>query len=326
MAVASNIAGTVPVTGRATYSVSQNGVLAQRRFEVVPSRLVWYDRYGRPQGELLQAGRYAGPAVSPGLSRVAFLRDGDLWVRDLRTGSESRLSQGAAPVTSPHWISEDELLYLRGWSVYTQRVDRTTEPELVLDSDRRQPDGTPMIVLFAYARTGSPVILLNWDSRTNLDIWVLEEDGEPAPLARARGNQYRPTASPDGRWLAYESAETGRSEIVVQGLVDRDVRRVVSGEGGAWPQWSPDGRELYFLDDEGQLMVVHVEAGDELRAGVPESLFLAPTGVPDMALSTVATPQLLRVDEDGFLFVEGVGGSDPGWVTLDWNWDRRKAR
>jgi dipeptidyl aminopeptidase/acylaminoacyl peptidase len=326
VALASKIAVNLPVTGRSTYSVSQNGVLAHRRFEVLPSRLVWYDRYGRPQEELLAAGRYSHPAVSPGLLRVAFLREGDLWIRDLRRGSESRLVQDQDRVSSPHWISDDELLYVREQGVYTQRVDRTAEPELVLASDRRQPDGTPMLVLSAYARPGCPVVLLNWDSRTNLDIWVLEEDGEPAPLSRAQGNQYRPAASPDGRWLAYESAESGRGEIVLQGLVDRDMRRVVSSGGGTWPRWSADGRELYFLDGEDQLMVVEVEAGEELRAGVPEALFVAPIGVPDMELSTMATPQLLRVDDEGFLFMEGVGGSDLGWISVDWNWNRQQAR
>ena len=210
--------------------------------------------------------------------------------------------------------------------MYRQRIDRTVEPEIVLAPDRLQPDGAPMLVLFAYARPGSPVILLNWDSRTNLDVWILEEDGEPAPLAQVEGNQYRPSVSPDGRWLAYESTESGRGEVVVQGLVDRSVRRVVSSDGGTWPRWSADGRELCFLDDDGQLVVANVEAGEELRAGVPQPLFPAPIGVADMVMSTLAAPQLLRVEEDGFLFVEGVGGSDPGWITVDWKWDRRRAR
>ncbi len=84
-----------------------------------------------------------------------------------------------------------------------------------------------------------------------------------------------PDISPDGRWLAYVSDESGRREVWVTSFPDSEQRKLVSNEGGTAPAWSPDGREIYYLS-ENKLMVVDADAGSELSLGIPRTLIEGP--------------------------------------------------
>jgi serine/threonine-protein kinase len=156
------------------------------------------------------------------------------------------------------------------------------------------PDGRWL--LFAEFRSGQSELLA-------LD---LEAGGEPRQLtSTAEFSEYRGSLSPDGRWLVYQSNESGRNEIYVQPFPGPGRRWQVSTAGGFHPLWSPDGRYLYYRDDDQSFVRVAVQAGATFDAQLPEPLFplLLPSGV---------SVRRIAVSPDGQRFVASVPGGDGG--------------
>jgi eukaryotic-like serine/threonine-protein kinase len=125
--------------------------------------------------------------------------------------------------------------------------------------------------------------------------------------------------SPDGRWIAYQSAESGRSEVHVRAFPSLDQERQVSNGGGVQPLWSKDGRELYYLTLNSRLMTVEVKSGATLETGNPRSLFQTPIeGNPLLAQYAVSA------DGQRFLMMEnsqegaGAAGTEQFHVELNW--------
>jgi len=115
----------------------------------------------------------------------------------------------------------------------------------------------------------------------NTDIWALSLDGEPAarPLLAESYNERDPAISPDGRWIAYASNESGQYEVYVRPFPNVDDGRwLMSTQGGGYPMWAPDGRELYYVHGQSpvQMMAVTVETEPTVAVGNPQVLFGAP--------------------------------------------------
>jgi hypothetical protein len=112
------------------------------------------------------------------------------------------------------------------------------------------------------------------DPITQDDIWILDMEGDykPKPFLNTEYDEYNPTFSPDGHWLAYVSDESGRPEIYVQEYTDGGRKERVSTEGGINPAWSHDGRELYYINGN-SMMVVKVTSDPDIDFGTPELLF-----------------------------------------------------
>ena len=112
---------------------------------------------------------------------------------------------------------------------------------------------------------------------TGWDIWAFAPDGsvDPFPVVVSPFIDVRAVFSPDGRWLAYQSDESGRPEIYVQQFPEAEGKWQVSTAGGTEPVWSPDGREIFYLDSGQNLVSVQVEIGDSFNAGLPDTLFEA---------------------------------------------------
>ena len=109
---------------------------------------------------------------------------------------------------------------------------------------------------------------------TRMDLWMLDPaDGTSRPFLATPYNEMHPQTSPDGRWLAYASDESGRWEVYVQSFPTPGTKRTVSIGGGAEPQWRGDGRELYYVAPEGLLMAVDVRTRDGIEIGRPAALF-----------------------------------------------------
>jgi hypothetical protein len=126
----------------------------------------------------------------------------------------------------------------------------------------------------AVTADGFSLLYVEWNPETNRDIWAmtLEGDQHTDPVLVTPFDEYRPTLSPDGRWLAYVSDESGRYEVYVQSWPEGASRALVSTHGGMAPTWSADGTELFYQNGKA-MMAVPVESGASFSIGTPELLF-----------------------------------------------------
>jgi serine/threonine-protein kinase len=220
--------------------------------------------------------------ISPDGRRVVIreMLDGtyDLWVKELDTGPRSRLTFDEAAEFFPQWTRDSEsVIYTSGTpttlDVYTRRADGTGEPEELLDTDLSfaqafwSPDREWMIVR---TTTGAGNVF-------GRDIYAMQVgvDDEPRPLIAEEYDEMRPALSPDGRWLAYASNETGRFEIYVRPFPDVDSGRwQISTRGGNGPRWSAAGDEIFFADQNTNMVAARVNgSGSAFVAEAPQVLF-----------------------------------------------------
>jgi hypothetical protein len=153
--------------------------------------------------------------------------------------------------------------------------------------------------------------------RTGWDLWLLDlgKGGEPRPVLRTPFQEFLPSLSPDGRWMAFVSDESGRMEIYLQRFSDPGERIRISTDGGTLPRWRGDGRELFYLSADARLVAVPVDLTGTPEVGTPQRLF----GLG----SAVGVDVLDRYDviSDGqrFLTIDSVQGSGSEVIViLDW--------
>jgi serine/threonine protein kinase len=259
--------------GYAEFSVSRNGMLFYGQGSGGEKvRFGWRDRAGKLLDTIGQpvAARMSF-SLSPDGSRVAYhagpgLGQTEVWVLELAGGPSTRItfSQAAWPRWSP---DGKQLYYTNSSGIHRKAADGSGEEELLMQGslgdfvDSVSPDGK--VLLYG-----------------NGDIMTLPLTGEAKPEAylQTKYFEYGARFSPDGRWVAYVSDESGRDEIYVQGFPERRGKSLVSTEGGRTPAWRADGKELYWLGLGDTLMAASVElqaAG--VRPGPAEALFQLPT-------------------------------------------------
>ena len=264
--------------GLARFSVSSNGVLAYRTGET-GGRLLWRDRSGKELDTLGDPGDYANPTLSPAGDRLAFnLTDprsgkGDIWIRDLARGVNSRFTLGAGNNVRPVWSPDGAMIVFtsdRGgaFDIYQKSAKGAGEEKLLFHSDEPKSASS-------WTRDGKYVAYVSRNPKTLFDLWALPTSGEkkPIPIAVSPFNEQSPMFSPDGRYLAYVSNESGRDEIYVQTFPEAGGKWQVSNEGGNDPSWRGDGKELYYRSPDQKLMAVEIRAGADFQAGVPQALF-----------------------------------------------------
>jgi Tol biopolymer transport system component len=212
---------------------------------------------------------YYQPRLSPDARQLAITVAGgndDIWVYHLETEVLSRFTAGAN-YSFPSWTPDgDRLAFYQSdtQELLWQRADRTTLPEVLLAADG--------VVPHSWSPDGGLLALTEPGNGTGLDLWLLRvNDRHKRPLIVSRFSEVAPMISPDGRWLAYTSDESGRHEVYVVPFPDGGARVQVSREGGTEPQWSKDGLELFFRHDE-KLMAVETQP----QFGKPAEMFEAP--------------------------------------------------
>ena len=264
--------------GLARFSVSRNGVLAYRTGET-GGRLLWRDRAGRELETLGDPGDYANPALSPSGDRLAFnLTDsrngkGDIWIRDLARGVNSRFSLGPGNNVRPVWSPDGGQIVFtsdRGgtFDVYEKSARGSGEEKLILHSDEFKSASS-------WTRDGRYIGYSARNQKTLLDAWALPTFGDRKPIAISVSpfSEIQPMFSPDGRFVAYVSNESGRDEIYVQTFPDAGGKWQVSNGGGSDPSWRGDGKELYYRSPDQRLMAVEIRGGSDVQAGIPQGLF-----------------------------------------------------
>ncbi len=172
---------------------------------------------------------------------------------------------------------------------------------------------------------GRFILYLVTDPKTKTDLWVLPlfGDQKPFPLLQTEFNERLGRFSPDGRWIAYVSDESGINQVYVQSFPASGGKWQVSTNGGYWPAWRHDGKELFYVSSDRKIMAVDVKgAGATFETGAPKALF-------DLRIPSLNTPQaLFAVSSDGqkFLIPSAVGEntSVPIAVVLNWTTDLKR--
>jgi Tol biopolymer transport system component len=286
-----------------TFSASSQ-VLVHRSGEKRLSELTWFDRQGRVVGVAGTPADYQGFSLSPDGRSLAVARTVDgtssVWLMELERDRLSRLTLGPAPGKFPVWSPDGARIAFvsrrdEADGVYTVAASGGGKEESLLHSpESKHPTD--------WSRDGRFLIYTATSPRTGSDLWTLPLSGDrkPQPVFMTTANESQARLSPDVRWVAYVSDESGREEVYVRPFPSPEGRWQISSGGGTRPQWRGDGRELYFVSADGQLMVVDFVATPAPRAGVPQSLFsLRRAGdfavAPDGARFLVQMP----VDEPG---------------------------
>ena len=318
--------GSFPLANAGLYSVSETGTLAYRVGAGGGlTRLTWVDAQGKVTGNVGDAGNYGDPAVSPDGTRVAVVQfetqtgNSNIWVMDTARGTNARLTFNQGRDDYPVWSPDGRTIAYssnRGGhaDLYQKPSDGSGEERLLLKSDE---DKEPT----SWSRDGRFLLYTNNDPKNGGDLWVLPLEGErkPIPFLRTAFRERLASFSPDGRWVAYASNESGADEVYVRPFsptVSGDSasggKWMVSKGGGSIPVWRGDGKELYYLNpSQLQQMAVEVSSVKTFQAGVPRPLFTVPQ---ILSFPTVAA------DGKRFLFA-AIGSSNtntPFIVVTNW--------
>jgi serine/threonine-protein kinase len=237
------------------------------------------DRLGIASREQQSAWR-----LSPDGSRVAVTRaqsnNVDIWIKELPVGPFTRVTFDEAAESMPFWSPDGVwVAYRRSGEVWRTRADGTGTPERLVTGGGNHANGEWPIdgLIVLGSRTGTSFATDDLVSfRPGIDSVV-------APLIATEFQETRPAISSDGRWLAYQSNESGRAEVYVRPLADVNGRRVpISRDGGTRPRWARSGRELFYMDANRGINVASLEYFSELRV---QSVSLLFTLAPEYAVS-----------------------------------------
>ena len=263
----------------ASFSVSQTGVLAFQTAKPA-SRLVWLDRAGKEIGTLGQPavlGR--GFRIAPDGERAAVavedrrIGTSDLWVFELARGVSTRLHSDPVDESSPVWSADGSKVFYRS--------DRKGPPDIYEITPGSPGSEREVLALPGVqepedaSRDGRFLVYCNDVQMAASDVWLLPlfGDRKPVPWLKTRFSLTSPRFSPDGRWIAYESDESGDPEIYVARTEGAGEKQRLSTAGGRLPRWRRDGKELYYVTPDGFLMAVPVAPGERLESRVPAQLF-----------------------------------------------------
>lgn len=286
-ALARDVGGST--SGHGAFTVSTTGVLAHARSFATATELRWVNRDGTTMDTVAPSAEYVDFHLSPDESQLAFSRVDpetqapDVWVLDLGRRTTSRITS--------HPMTDASAVWSPGGDQMVFRSNRTggTGTELFLISPK--PGATEQRRYGAPEQraTGRPTSnVVGWDwsrddrivlhqptEETGFDILAFSASGDLAvtPLAGSVANEAQGVVSPDGRWLAYTSDESGTYEVYVQSFNDGAQKTLVSVKGGAEPRWRRDGRELYYVQPDGMLMRVPIRQGAGFDAAAPAPLF-----------------------------------------------------
>ena len=265
---------------RGLFSTSEDGTLIYRRGESGGSRsIIRMNRRGDSTTTIGPSGMYFDFSLSPDNSRLAYgflaeqANSSDIWVRDLKRDVASRLTFGPEYNSWPVWNPDGTKVIFTSnraagrYSVWQRNANGTGTDEKVLALD------TCDVSITNFSRDGATAALEIF-SGNSFDIWLLTTAaGKAEPLLTQPYDEMRGVLSPDGRFLAYQSNETGRPEVYIRELSPTGGKWQVSTNRGLAPQWRADGRELYYVTPERDFMAVPVSYDRGMDIGTPARLF-----------------------------------------------------
>jgi Tol biopolymer transport system component/tRNA A-37 threonylcarbamoyl transferase component Bud32 len=303
-------------------SFSNTGLLLYRKASAAPAnrQLTWYDRTGRRLAQVGAPGNYGSVELSPNSDRAAvdMITDNnrDIWVIDVARGVPSRITFNAAQDWTPSWSGDGTRLIFASSRdgtnhIYSKAASGVGADQLVAQTENAIP--------VSWSRDGKHIVFSRLKGGGGVDTWVLQMPEQKAsPFVESPFDKIHGRISPDGRWIAYATNDSGMYQIVVQSFPDPNGGKwTITAQGGVEPKWRRDGRELYYLAFDGKLMAVPVKGDRTFEAGTPTPLF--ETGL------TVTRPSASRdrrydVSADGrFLIVSPIqSAAAPVTVIVNW--------
>jgi Tol biopolymer transport system component len=273
------------------FAVSQTGVLAYTSGGgSLRSQMTWLDRTGAPVGKVGAPGIMQAPAISPNGETVAVdrldapLGTYDIWLQDLAHGTDSRFTFDPGNDTFPVWSPDGSRILFSSnrtgkYGLYEKAATGEGKEDLLYETA-----GVTLPTDWSDSRFA---IFFNTAPKSGNDLWVLPFSGDRKafPFLQTAFSETHGRLSPDGRWLAYESNETGVSKVYVQTFPGKVGKWQVSSEGGTRPVWSRNGKELFYIAGDNKMMAVNVKSDAGFEHGVPKPLFdtrTAPTALYDV--------------------------------------------
>ncbi len=325
--------GTPALLGEPAFSVSTH-VLAYRGGAATRRQLIWVERTGKVKGTLggIDESAQSAPALSADGRRVAFFRRSsanvDIWVEDIARATITRFTSDASADLEPTWSPDGQRIAFSSarngtFDLFIKPADGSTDEQPLLTSslDKAPQDWSPDGRFLLYAVQ---------DPKSAADLWALPLNGDrkPFPVVQSAFDDVHGRFSPDGRWIAYASNETGRYEVYVKPFPGPGGRWQVSTNGGIYPQWRRDGKELFFIAPDNHMIGVGVNTSTTFQAGAPASLFatqLATGG--NVGIGSFVSRAEYAVAPDGsFLLNVTAGDAIAAPITIVENWDATLPR
>ena len=321
VAQALNTTNSARDTAAGQFSISASGSMAYASGGIIPDQensLVWVDYRGKAEPIASFKAPFSSPLLSPDGQRIAyssFGMEGHIWVHDLKRGTATKLtSEGVSQEKA--WAPDGRRVVF-DWldtgvpNLYWQPVDGSSPMERLTQSDYMQwpgswsPDGETLAFVQVGPDSGDDILFLHMPER------------RITPFLNSRFNERYAEFSPDGRWIAYGSDESGRQEVYVQPFRGPGGKWQISNEGGRDPLWSRNGKQLFYRWGD-QVWVVDVQIGSDFSTSKPRLLFEQ----PGYARSSLVRTWDISPDGQRFLMVKQ-GEREPKPVTemiLVQNW------
>jgi dipeptidyl aminopeptidase/acylaminoacyl peptidase len=283
--IAERVESTV-TPGIAAFSVSNNGILAYGLGAGTAAglQMAWFDRQGKQVEAVGPVANYRGIDLAADGKRVAAHRHdgagGDIWVTDLSRNATSRFTFDASQENqSPIWSPDGTRIVYA--SFRNGKAGIYQKPSNNAGSEERLIESNDPVVPVSWSPDGNSIVYEVVDQKTQRDLWLLPLTGDrkSSPLLHTPFSELFAQISPDGKWLAYASNETGRTEIYVRSFPNGSGKWQISTSGGAVPRWRHDGGELFYMSQTsgGKITAVSVRAnGSTLEVGTPKELFDSP--------------------------------------------------
>lgn len=314
-----------PIAGAAAFSTSDAGVLAYRAGPSSMTRLEWSDRSGNVLGTIGSSDQIelSNLRLSPDGRHVAAERtvrnNTDLWLLD--SARQARFTRGSAGRNArfPVWSPDGRRIAFE--AIGSNSVRLSARPSVGGDDEEVLYQSAETKIPCDWSPDGQHLIYYAPDPKTGTDLWVLPLQGSHVPFVflQTEANELWGQFSPDGRWVAYQSNETGRFEIYVRPFRQPGGQIAISTGGGVYPRWSRDGKELYYVAPDAKMMAVPVQATrTTLEAGVPAALFQ--TRKVGGGLNVISRGHQYDVAIDGRFLINVDAESRPTPITLLMNW------
>jgi Tol biopolymer transport system component len=259
-------------------------------------------------------GAYQSFDLSPDERQIAVGLTDDIWLLDVARGVLSRFTSDPGTEGDPIWSPDGRRLVFASsrngpQNLFEKALSGGTETLLMASDQPTYPED--------WSRDGRFIVYVSPMGGRGIWILPLSNDRKPFVFLEDPFMKDEPHFSPDGRWLAYYSNESGQAEVYVQPFPGPGERVRASTDGGSQPRWRKDGSELFYLALDGRLMAVAIKDGSAMELGVPKVLFQTPI----TAITRSVDQYAVTADGQRFVVLAPVGGGAPqSPITVALNW------